>query len=253
MMTSNAIKNFFTRKKIIIISILLVVCIGLVFAMNSLFYHGDSTALTSLQSTSTITVVEKSDYYAFVPKEHMWESAFILYPGALVDAESYAPLMVELAEKGYTSFIARMPFNMAILKGNAADRIIADYPQMTNWYIGGHSLGGVMASNYADKHPDLIKGIAFLASYPNKDLADQVIKVVSLYGTNDQVLNMSAYKEATKLLPTDSDSYTEIPITGGNHASFGNYGPQSGDGELTISPQEQQAITLEALTTLMQD
>ena len=253
MMTSNAIKNFFTRKKIIIISILLVVCVGLVFAMNSLFYHGDSTALTSLQSTSTITVVEKNDYYAFIPKKHIDESAFILYPGALVDAESYAPLMAQLAEKGYTSFIAKMPFNMAILKGNAADRIIADYPQITNWCIGGHSLGGVMASNYADKHPDLIKGIAFLASYPNRDLTDQVIKVVSLYGTNDHVLNMSAYKEATELLPTDSDNYTEIPITGGNHSSFGNYGPQSGDGELTISPQEQQAITLEALTTLMQE
>ena len=110
-----------------------------------------------------------------------------------------------------------------------------------------------MAASYTDENPDLIKGIAFLASYPNKDLADQTLKVVSLYGTNDGVLNMSAYKEARPLLPTASAHYKELPIPGGNHAGFGNYGPQSGDNTATISAEMQQELTVDAIINLMNE
>lgn len=241
------------HKKMLLFSILIVICLAFGLLISQKFYHADNTALASLESTSNFTVLETSDYYAFIPVAKATNSAFILYPGALVDAESYASLMAKLTEQGYTSFIAKMPLDMAILKKDAANKIIADYPAITDWYIGGHSLGGVMAASYADEHPDLIQGIAFLASYPNKDLTDQTLKVVSLYGTNDGVLNMSAYEEAKMLLPTDSVRYSEIPISGGNHAAFGNYGPQSGDGIAAISAAAQQEAAVNAIIQLMQN
>lgn len=252
-MTKISIKNLITHKKTVIFSLILIICLALGLFVNQKFYHADATAMANLDSTSAITVVKNADYYAFIPKSPASKSAFILYPGALVDAESYAPLMAKLAEQGYTSFIAKMPLNMAILKKDAADQIITDYPNIADWYIGGHSLGGVMATSYTDENPDLIKGITFLASYPNKDLADQTLKVVSLYGTNDGVLNMSAYKEAQLLLPTTSAHYKELPIPGGNHAGFGNYGPQSGDNTATISAEAQQELTVGAIINLMNE
>ena len=38
-----------------------------------------------------------------------------------------------------------------------------------------------------------------------------------------------------------------MEIQGGNHAQFGNYGPQKGDAPATISAEEQQARTVEAV------
>lgn len=250
-MSKISIKKLITHKKTLLLSLMLIISLALGLFVNQKFYHADDTAIASLESTSSLTVVETSDYYAFIPVAEATGSAFILYPGALVDAKAYAPLMAKLAEQGATSFIAKMPLNMAILKKDAARQIIADYPNITDWYIGGHSLGGVMAASYADENPDLIKGIAFLASYPNKDLTDHPLKVVSLYGTNDGVLNMSAYQDAKRLLPTDSANYKEIPLIGGNHAGFGNYGSQSVDATATISSKIQQELTVNALINLM--
>ena len=39
-------------------------------------------------------------------------------------------------------------------------------------------------------------------------------------------------------------------IDGGNHAQFGHYGPQKGDGIATISREEQQRLTAAAILEL---
>ena len=48
----------------------------------------------------------------------------------------------------------------------------------------------------------------------------------------------------------DKIGYTEnvVEIEGGNHAQFGNYGPQKGDLPATISAEEQQAQAVEAIS-----
>lgn len=250
-MNQKSHKTFFTRKKLSLTVLVLIIILAISYFISQLFYHADETLLIALDSRTDLQVTETSSYYAFASTTLETATGFILYPGALVDAEAYAPLMAKLAEAGYTSFIAKMPFNLAIFKGDAATSIIEDYPAIQNWYIGGHSLGGVMAASYVNKHPDFIKGIAFLASYPNKSLQDQDIKVISLYGTNDQVLNMTSYQEAQDLLPADAAHFTEIIIPGGNHAGFGNYGPQSGDGSATISQDKQQSLTADAIINFM--
>ena len=43
-----------------------------------------------------------------------------------------------------------------------------------------------------------------------------------------------------------------MEIEGGNHAQFGNYGPQKGDLPATISAQDQQAQTVEAIANFLE-
>lgn len=246
-------QSFFTSRRGIIISTIVILIVAIALLISSRFYHGDKTARSALNSTETVNVIDQSSYFAFIPTEAETTSGFILYPGAFVDADAYAPLMSNLANQGIPSFIAKMPFDLAILKGNIADIIINDYPNITDWYIGGHSLGGVAAANYASEHPDLIKGIAFLASYPNTDLSGQDIKVVSIYGSNDTVLNTESYEEALTLLPSDPTRFKEVFISGGNHANFGSYGNQSGDTPATIPASQQQQITADAIVQMINE
>ena len=68
--------------------------------------------------------------------------------------------------------------------------------------------------------------------------------MLSVYGSEDGVLDMEKYEEAKDLLP---EEHTEVIIAGGNHAQFGNYGEQDGDGIATISADEQQDATTNAI------
>ena len=65
-------------------------------------------------------------------------------------------------------------------------------------------------------------------------------KVLLIRGSNDTVLNIKKYEEGLKLVPGNA---RELVIEGGNHAQFGDYGTQSGDGEATITVEEQQKQT----------
>ena len=126
--------------------------------------------------------------------------------------------------------------NLAFFDINAAAYVQAEYPEIQHWALGGHSLGGVAASSYASTHPD-IKGLVLWASYPADDsLLMKDTKVISIYGTNDG--GKERLDESHNLLPADT---AYALIEGGNHAQFGSYGPQAGDNEATISPEEQWA------------
>ncbi len=166
------------------------------------------------------------------------ENALVFYPGAMVEYTSYLPLLYKLAEDGIDCFLVRMPANLAIFGKNKADRIIR-YNPYEHWYIGGHSLGGAMAADYAARHGEELDGVIMLGAYPVKTLSGD-LKVLELYGSEDGVLNMEKRQEAEKYLPRNA--VTEV-IDGGNHAQFGNYGLQDGDGEARMSAQEQQSVT----------
>ena len=123
---------------------------------------------------------------------------------------------------------------MAIFDSNAADNIIDKYPDIKNWYIGGHSMGGAMASNYVSNHKDKIKGLILMGAYIYGDYSEQ--NTLTVYGTfNSSVAEKIDYTQNI------------VVIQGGNHAQFGNYGKQKGDPDATISSEEQQNITVEAI------
>ena len=115
-----------------------------------------------------------------------------------------------------------------------------------NRYIGGHSLGGSIAANYAAKHGDEINGLILFASYSTKALNDDLC-VISIYGTEDEVLNMEKVSEGRE----KAVNYFECAIEGGNHAQFGNYGEQKKDGTARISFEEQQKFTVDYIISII--
>lgn len=204
------------------------------------YYHMDETAAAAM-ADSTVTVSSAEHLAVFAPDTA--EVGFIFYPGGKVEYTAYAPLMTALAENGILCVIPKMPLNLAVLDVNAADEILEQFPEIDTWYIGGHSLGGSMAASYASDDHDLA-GLVLLASYSTADLTDSELSVLSIYGTEDGVLNMEKYEEYRPNLPAHT---VETIIDGGNHAQFGSYGPQDGDGIASVSAEQQLELTVEAI------
>ena len=224
---------------IILALIILIVCLS-VWYVND-YSHADASVNTYLNGTSNVSV-EKVDNGLFLDGPGN-DSALIFYPGAKIEYISYLPLFMELANDGVDCFIVEMPGNLAFLGADSADAIIGDGKySYDEWYISGHSLGGVAASSYAINHKDKISGLILLASYPVDDMGN--MSVLSIYGSNDKTLNKETYDESKSLM---DNNLTEYVINGGNHAQFGSYGNQSGDGIATISPENQRDQTEKAI------
>ncbi|CAH8769693.1 alpha/beta hydrolase [Paenibacillus dendritiformis] len=161
---------------------------------------------------------------------------FIFYPGGLVEPESYAVLARSLAAKGVNTYIIAMPLNLAVLDIQGAKRALPLLNPRGINIIGGHSLGGTMAAEYVKNSTINVQGIVFLASYPNSDISHLNIPVLSIYGSQDGVLDLERYTNSKSYMP---DSFEERVIEGGNHAQFGDYGVQKKDKGATISDDEQ--------------
>lgn len=198
------------------------------------YYHADTKAIEALESSETITVKEGENSYIFVPEQTV--AGMIFYPGGKVEYTAYAPLMKAYTEQGIQCFLLKMPGNLAVLDMDAAEGIQEQYPEIDTWYMAGHSLGGSMAANYIANHVDEFEGLILLASYSTKDLSETELDVISIYGSEDGVLNMEKYKEYRENLPKDT---RELVIEGGCHAYFGSYGAQEGDGAPAITMEEQ--------------
>lgn len=231
-----------------VIFALLILLVAGFFIYVSSYYKASSLALDSLTSDALVNVEENGDIL-FEPVSNAKNIGFIFYPGAKVEASAYAPLAKEIAAKGYTVSIAKMSFNLAIFSPNKADSIISKHKEIDTWVIGGHSLGGVMAADYALKN-DKIKGLVLLASYPQAktNLSSQPIKVLSLWGSNDKVADLTKVKDAKNAMPSDARF---IEINGGNHGGFGDYGHQKGDGESSITNKEQMTETSQYIVEML--
>jgi hypothetical protein len=204
-------------------------------------------ALAALRSDEQVSVTQ-GDWLAFEPTSAQPISGLILYPGGHVDYRSYAPLAHLLASRGYYVAIVPMPLSLAVFGSNGASRVTAARPGIRYWTMAGHSLGGVMAAQYASRNLDKINGIALLASYPAVDLSGSDLHGLQVYGSRDTVLDRMAVAGAASKLPPGTIRQV---IEGGNHAQFGDYGAQPGDSPATISAEDQQAQVVQLLERLM--
>ena len=225
--------------KIIFISFitLVLLMVGAFLIYTSAYSHSKDAAKKALESNRV--TIEKFDNCITFGNSNS-DVGFIFYPGGKVEYTAYAPILEQIAYGNVFCVLPKMPFNLAVFDAEAALDIMKEYTQIKRWYIGGHSLGGAMAANFAAENSDKFKGIILLASYPTKDLSSSNLHVLSIYGSNDQVLNLDKYNKYRILMPTE---FTETSIEGGNHAQFGDYGLQKGDREATISAGEQWEIT----------
>lgn len=229
-------------------AILLAAVLVLVLAAGmyvSDYYRAEDTALTALESTETISVTVSEEKLVFQPKDP--KAGLIFYPGGKVEFTAYAPLMQALAQEDLLCILLKMPLNLAVLDMDAADGLREQYPEVQRWYLGGHSLGGSMAASYLAEETDY-EGLLLLASYSTADLSDSGLQVLSIYGTEDGVLNAEKYQQYRANLP---ETTRELVIYGGNHAQFGNYGAQEGDGQASISDEDQKSLTVDAFSDLL--
>ena len=208
-------------------------------------------AEAALASDETV-LVDTEQWLVFRPAGMPPRTGFIFYPGGLVPAAAYAPAARAIAAEGYLAVIVPMPLNLAVTAPDRAQEVIAAYPEVERWAVGGHSLGGAMAARFAFTHPEAVDGLAFWASYPSEsnDLSASDLRVVSVYGDRDGLATPSEVRRSRALLPGRT---TFVEINGGNHTQFGYYGdgPQRGDNPAAVSREMQQAQAVAATVTLL--
>lgn len=194
------------------------------------YYHAEKTAIDYLNCTDNVSVVKTSSGL-FIDGEGN-DTALIFYPGAKVEYTSYLPMLCKLADEGVDCYLVEMPFNIAFFGSESAGDIINN-SSYNHYFLAGHSLGGVVASSYVN-HTDDVDGLILLAAYPTEQIEKPIL---SIYGSEDKVLNLEKYGEAK---PLAKGNFTEVVIDGANHAQFAYYGNQSGDGQPEIPAKSQQ-------------
>jgi hypothetical protein len=219
------------------------------------YYEAMDEALESMHSDPFVKVQEiempqwltNNSFYLFSPRNQKSEKGLIFYPGANVDARSYAPLMRGLAMGGVTVAL----LNMSILRpldgipraGDVMERI----RNIQHWSLAGHSLGGTMAVAFIKDHPEKVTNLILWASYTNEvfDFSESKTPVLSIHGERDGLATVADIEAFKPYLP-EHTIYHLIP--GANHSHFGSYGdgsPQAGDWPATISREEQQRLVIE--------
>ena len=224
-----------------IVAIIFVTVVFLAFTYLGNYYAYGNYARKALRDSETVKVTKEKGYIFFDGAGT--DKAMIFYPGARVATEAYAPLMSGLAKEGIDCFLVDMPFHFAIFGRDRAAGIISDY-SYDEYIMAGHSLGGAMAADYTAGHPGDVSALVLLASYPTKKI-DDGIKFLSILGSNDRIINTEKY-EKYKSNWSEGNSQDYL-IFGGNHAGFGNYGDQDGDGEAKIKPKTQWKETISVI------
>jgi Alpha/beta hydrolase family len=241
-------KQIFGRK-LGILTILLILALNLLTVSCALQPTGPATL--ALMTDSLVMVETGKDYITFRPKMGGIQGGFVFYPGGLVNEQAYSPLCRGIAAAGYFVALVPMPLNLAVFAPEKGRIVLTDNKQITRWAIGGHSLGGAMASTLVARDSTLFRGLVLYASYPAE--ADNLSKrtqlqVLSISASLDGLATPDKIKENKKFLPP-STQY--IVLDGGNHAQFGSYGKQNGDNVAIMSAEEQLRRTLAATVDFM--
>lgn len=206
-------------------------------------------ALEALHSDGLVNV-QMDNWIVFRPQSKEVAAGFIFYPGARVDIRSYSPAARSIAAKGYLVVIVPMPLNLATFGINKASEVIGAFPHIVRWVIGGHSVGGAMASKFVANNPSVVEGLVLWSSHPasDDDLSSRNLLAVSIYETLDGLSINRTIDSTHHLLPPQTHW---VPIEGGTHAQFGWYGPQKGENVATISQIDQQKIIINATLDLL--
>jgi hypothetical protein len=214
----------------------------------------EAVALAAMQTRDGVRFENVDGWLVFEPLDSQPAIGLIFYPGGRVDPRAYTSHARDIARQGFTVIIVPMPLNLAFFDLNRAGQVIAAFPGIETWAVGGHSLGGAMAAEYVRANPAQVAGLVLWASYPggNNDLSAAGLPVLSVYASNDGLATLDDIADSRARLPINT---TFIEISGGNHAGFGWYGPQNGDGQASLGKPEQQDLivqgTVEFLATLI--
>lgn len=197
-------------------------------------YEAEAEPLALARADERVVITETAQYIWIRPQE-VNGKALIFYPGAKVDPHAYLWKMSDVAARtNMQVFLTKPRLNMAIFGVNQADEVRKDFPQVTSWYMGGHSLGGSMACFYTREHPE-VAGMILTGTYCSTDLSTHAGKFLTIHGGRDELTTLRDVQANQSKLPAGA-TLREIP--GMNHAQAGDYGLQNGDTPASMADEE---------------
>jgi predicted alpha/beta-hydrolase family hydrolase len=203
-------------------------------------------ALGAMEPTAKYTVQKEAFGWTFRPTEGRPMGGIAFYGGARIDPRAYAPLARELAADGNLVALMQPKSNMPILEPDVMDKAIRAHPEITEWLLIGHSMGGTAAAMYAEKNPGKLAALIFLAGYPatTTRLEKADLPVLMIAGSRDPLSRPERMQQARKNLPPSAQL---MVVNGGNHAQFGSYTGQTRDFRPLITEEAQQKETLKLI------
>lgn len=225
------------------IIVLAAILVGGFYWYTNDYYRAQEDVVSVMKNETLYELSETKQYTKVNRKDSESTKGLIFYPGGKVEESAYLPLIEKLASYDFVCYLVKSPYYLAILDTKAANRIIEEETNIDDWTIVGHSLGGTAASMVVADLPE-VTHLVFLGSYSNEDLSELDLAVMSIVGSEDAVVNRDKLESGKALLPKNTKVQV---IQGGNHAYYGNYGEQEGDGIATITPFEQQQIVADII------
>ncbi|MEV4738128.1 MULTISPECIES: alpha/beta hydrolase [unclassified Microbacterium] len=196
--------------------------------------------LAEVRADPAIHIEDAAQGIVMTPADGDSDRGLVFVPGAKVDPWAYASILHGLVDDGTTVVITRPWLNLAFFDLRGLDQFTSAAPDIDDWAVGGHSLGGVRACQLAADAEALV----LFGSYCADDLSTSGLAVLSISGSEDGLSTPAKVNAARHLLPADAEM---VEIDGASHASFGDYGPQAGDGTPAISRTDMHARVDELL------
>ncbi len=202
--------------------------------------QGERPASLEAWTDERVSIESFDDSVVMTPVDEVSDRGLVFIPGARVAPYAYMAKLVDVvAETGTTVVITKPILNLAFFDQRPLETFTRHAPEVSDWYVGGHSLGGVRACMMATEED--VAGVVFFGSYCANDLSGSGLAVLSISGSEDGLSTPGKIEGAAHLLPADA---TFVEIEGANHASFGDYGVQPGDGVSTApDPEVRDEIT----------
>lgn len=223
-----------------VVSVVVLVVLGFLAWANTPMM-GERPAALEVWRDSRVAVTDLGNAVELAPVDGRSGTGLVFIPGAIVDPYAYMYKLSEaVADTGLTVLITKPTLNLAFFDTRPLSAFTSHVPEVEHWYVGGHSLGGVRACQLAADGD--VSGLVLFGSYCANDLSRTDLRVLSISGSRDGLSTPAKIEAARVLLPPNA---TMLQIQGMNHAQFGDYGPQPGDGTATISDAEaRQGVTV---------
>ncbi len=227
--------------------IVLCCILAVVVAVGAYWLHYSNPPYPETREIADEMESENGDYWFYGDGD----VGFLLFAGAKTSEASYSYLAELLHEEGYTVVIPKQRFDLSIFGARHGMKILEEHTEVEEWILIGHSMGGWPVSRIAAKESDRLIGAVFLATYASRDLSDLPFPALRISAENDGIMNNERMDSRADRLPEGSES---IVLTGANHRGFGGYdSPFGGDGEATITWQEQNEESIDLILEFYAD
>ena len=246
MMSARASRRWLRRALVAVLVLVLLAVVGVVAWSRIGVMSAEPAPWRGVVEDPRLSLAETDTSLLLQPAESgPARTGLVFYPGAKVEPEAYAARLAGLViAQGMTVVIVKPTLNLALLDRRDFDVFTGSAPEVRTWLVGGHSLGGVRACQLASEADALV----LFAAYCADDLSTSQLPVLSIAGSEDGLSTPADIAANRDRLPGTA---TMVEIDGASHASFGDYGAQSGDGTATLTDPEMNAAVSAAVAELL--